>query len=831
MIEMPMMSASFYRSSHTCARHGMLLLLWCFGILAKGDSVTLAQDHPEADSFGESVRPFLNQYCLECHGSGEPEGGFRVDNLPVDVPDGSDLGHWIAIADRVTRGEMPPEGHEPRPAPAETNQFVAKLNSRIRDWQSQLMAQQGPVSFHRLSRAEYANTVNDLLGVAIRVDGPGGLVADDQFQGLQRIGSVMSMSPSHIERYYSVASRIVNEAFPEVLPEPGRWHRTAVDLAGGEPVYNRQRLDDVREAGLSPKIRLDLWPGQVVGIRHPEGEPLSAGIYRFSLRVSGLVSADGIPPHLVFRDEQRDCVLFECDVVAPEDEPVEVGFTCHLPEGPVHISICNQVLGPPILTRISQTNRRPFLKFQPGDIPWQIPLMDPSGLPVCPCVIVDSAEWEGPLVSDEVAALRHRFFPDSWSDSKSIDSALDRFLTAAFRRPASLEEVEGLAELYQAEVSRGESPLSAYKSCLTAVLCSARFVFLIEGSPVREGTELDSWELAARLSYFLWGTMPDTRLAESARQNRLADPNTLSREVDRMMSDSRSSRWTEAFATQWLQLDRVGSFPPDTGLYPEYDSHLERSMIRESREFLTRVFRDNLPVSDLLDSNWTMVNARLARHYGIEGIEGDHFRLVPLGKNGHRGGLLTQAGILSLTSDGTRHRPVHRGVWILETIVGESVPPPPANVEPIAPNPVDSDKSTFRSKLEAHLANADCASCHRKIDPLGLAFENYDAIGRWRERELVPTGTGPDPLVDSSGALADGRVFLDASGLRNLLAQDIDRFARVFVSRLTSFAIRRTLTAEDDEELQRIVSGLRETDYRLQDIVRAIILSPLFRMR
>jgi hypothetical protein len=273
---------------------------------------------------------------------------------------------------------------------------------------------------------------------------------------------------------------------------------------------------------------------------------------------------------------------------------------------------------------------------------------------------------------------------------------------------------------------------------------------------------------AGRLSYFLWSSLPDEDLTAAARSGALSSPDGLAAQVDRMLADPKIERFLESFPRQWLQLYRVGMFQPDPVLYPDYDPWLERSMVLETTAYFREVFQENLPLGQLLDSDWTMLNPRLAIHYGVPIPEQPALERVTLTPESHRGGILTQAATLSLTSDGTRHRPVHRGAWVSEAIFARTPPPPPPNVEPLEPVPSDKPKATIREQLAAHSTNATCASCHAKIDPLGLAFDNFDAVGRWRTHERIEGGTGDDPPVDASGTLPDGRTFAGWEGGKDL---------------------------------------------------------------
>ena len=272
-------------------------------------------------------------------------------------------------------------------------------------------------------------------------------------------------------------------------------------------------------------------------------------------------------------------------------------------------------------------------------------------------------------------------------------------------------------------------------------------------------------------------------------------------------------------------------FPPDKGLYPAYDDWLEASMQAEPVEYFREMFAENLPIEAFLHSDWTMANPRLCDFYGLPEPESSEFRRVALAPEQHRGGLLTMGAVLGLTSDGTRHRPVHRGVWVSETLFNKTPPPPPANVDPIEPVPPTGNKITIRQRIEAHAKNASCAACHRTIDPLGLAFDQYDAIGQWRTREKVPTGMGEDPLVDASGSLPDGRSFANADDFKKLLIEDRDRFAHAFVEHLCTYALRRVLTVDDRESVQNIVEQAKINDYRMIDIIRAVATSDLLQKR
>ena len=343
--------------------------------------------------------------------------------------------------------------------------------------------------------------------------------------------------------------------------------------------------------------------------------------------------------------------------------------------------------------------------------------------------------------------------------------------------------------------------------------------------------QVTDYELASRLSYFLWSTMPDQRLLDLARAGKLHEIATLHAEVRRMLADAKAAEFAESFPHQWLQLRRVGMFAPDKVLYPDYDEALEKSMIAETTGFFGDVLKRNASLREFLDSDWTMMNERLAIHYDIDRVHGNAMQRVALRPDEHRGGLLTQAAILSLTSDGTRHRPVHRGVWMLDAIIGKPAPPPPANVPALNTPAPDAKKTTVREKLEQHRADPNCTACHRKIDPLGVAFDNYDAIGRWRTVEAVPSGIGEDPKLDPSGELYDGRKFSDAYGLKKILIEDADKFATAFTEKLATYALRRGMTFADRTALRKVTAQSKPDGYRIASLIESLVLSEIFQRR
>ncbi|MCY2984019.1 MAG: DUF1592 domain-containing protein [Planctomycetota bacterium] len=803
----------------------------------------------------ETFEAFLEKYCVRCHGPQKEEGDIRIDRLSRDFKAGLDSHHWAEALDNINSGAMPPK-KEPQPTQDEIAAFVLSLDSLLKDGRAARMAARPAVTHYRLSRKEYQNTVYDLLGVRYDPAKPGELNEDTLWHGFERIGSQLSLSPSHVDRYYRAADIVVDRAFPTASGEARIIRKTAAELRYNGGKSQQEALD---RFGIKRPLRYLVFPGRVQNALSPhwfgKTGPEHSGLYKLRLQASGIRPPGGQPAHLsIGKETSEETVngLIEFDIPAEEDSPQVYEFEVFL-EMPASLHLCvvateavDRRGGAAFRNALSSGSYMFTHSSETSLLNPNAPQMfDGKGNGIFSTVLLDWIEWEGPLVTEEEKSRRNGVLPPDDATLEMVAQHLHRFAQRAWRRPVEKDELKDYMQSYLEEREAGEKMASAYRIAMQGVLTSRNFIYLVEGDPVvRE--RLTDWELASRLSYFLWSSMPDDALLLAARNGSLGttdfqsvDSETrrteisvvLEREVDRMLKDSRANQFIDDFTRQWLQLQRVGMFPPDKKLYPGYDDWLETSMRAEPVEYFREMFAKNLPFDGFLDSDWTMANGRLCDFYGLPELKTDGFQRVSLKPEDHRGGLLTMGAVLGLTSDGTRHRPVHRGVWLSEAIFNKTPPSPPANVDPIEPIPPTGTKVTIRKRIEEHAKDASCAACHRNIDPLGLAFDQYDAIGQWRIREQVPTGVGENPLVDASGVTPDGRPFTNSVQFKQLLLEDRDRIARAFIEQLCTYSLRRVLTVDDSDDIRAIEEEAKKNDYRVKDIVRAVALSELMRKR
>jgi hypothetical protein len=544
-------------------------------------------------SFDKDLQPFLNTNCVRCHNAKKQEGEFSLDALSKDVGT-KDTPLWAEVMERINSGEMPPEDEKVRPTADQSAAIVEWIAARIREGEAVRMARRDRVSYNRLTREEYVNTMRDLIGVQYDAEDPGGLLEDPEWNGFERLGSVLTLSATHVEKYIKAAEIVLSEAYPETKIEYLEASTRASVLNEKHPHYAR-----LAKAGLLDKVRFPLTTsGELYRgsnpYRGPDARFPGPGVYEISYTVCGLKPENGPAPRIQVYEHKLDRVLFEQDVIAPEDKLTTVTFRVHFPAGGgPNIHVINKAGG----RRHPRTNagsQIPFITTAYPRAPWQMKITDQQGRPRYPILIIDSITMRGPIVTEQEQNRRIEYMAQEDGNMQQVRTGLAAMAKRAFRRPLYDNEVNSFVGIVEDEVAAGEKFRDAVKSAMTAILCSKSFLFISEGDENSDRHTLNDWEIAARLSYLLWSTMPDEELFSLAEQGKLRDREQLQRQVTRMLADPRAERFTKSFASQWLQLRKVGMFPPDKKIYPNYDQHLEKSMVGETQAFFKEVLDKGL---------------------------------------------------------------------------------------------------------------------------------------------------------------------------------------------------------------------------------------------
>jgi hypothetical protein len=764
-----------------------------------------AQDH----SLNSAVTSFVTEHCRECHGPDTAEAGLNLEKLTTTLSDTAAVERWTRIYDRVASGEMPPRDAKP-PADSDKNNFLTTLAGSL----TQADGAHRQVVLRRLNRDEYENTVGALFGIDERVAQM--LPEDGSAHGFDNIGEALSVSSELIQAYLATADVVLDATFGTAR-EPTRVEKKfplSQDVKGQIGKMFRLKEDGVAlfDSGSycpsSFRTFIARQPGtyrvRIHARAFQSDKPVTMSVH------GGDVIVGRRPKHPVgYYDLPTDRMT----VVEFEDR-IGAGDTFH-----------------PMPYGISTTRRKNAEWKGPG-------------------IIIGDIEVEGPI--DPWPPLsRKLLLGDVDPDTADIDDAraiLARILPRAFRRPTSEAELSFFVDLVTTPLDKGRPFIDSLRVGLKAILCSPSFLYLEENSLKENGEQpqIADVALASRLSYFLWSSSPDDELIRLAVAKKLSEPNVLRTQVERMLHDPRSRAFSENFTGQWLDLREIDFTEPDKTLYPEFDELLKLSMLKETHRFFDEVLDNDLSVTNFVDSDWLMLNSRLARHYGIDGVTGQEIRRVVRPAGSLRGGVLTQASVLKVTANGTNTSPVVRGVWALENIIGETVPPPPSGVPAVEPD--IRGATTIREQLDKHRNDASCAVCHRKIDPPGFALESFDPTGAQRDwyRSLgegervnkflnknanvrVRYRKGRD--VDASGETFDGKPFGNIRELKQLLLADKDQIARGLTRRILAYAIGRGLGFSDRKPVEEIVTQIRSKNYGLRSLIHQVVQSAPFRNR
>ncbi len=737
-------------------------------------------------TFADDGAPFLKRHCTGCHGTQDPESGLSLSTYADPGGEAAivrDFRTFDEVAEFVRDGTMPPET-EARPNAAEKARFLEWLSATLACADRLAPPDPGRVTMRRLNRTEYRNTVRDLLGVDYA--GVADFPADDVGYGFDNIGDVLTMPPLLIERYLTAAEEIAEIALRYEDPDNPPTH-----------FFSGAQMQTTARGGVIGSGRACATNGEVwTTVRVPR-----AGQY--ILRVVAWAQQAGPDlARLQLRAEGRVVGVHEINATQGELDTVEARVA--LTAGAVRIgaAFVNDYYAP----------KSPDPKQRDRNL------------------IIESVTLIGPIDArtGPPPETRRRLLAagEGIEDANARRIAILRALCdRAFRRPATDAEVDRLAELWKAEEgAEGSSFERGMLVSLQAVLMSPHFLFRVEAHPHPEDPawvrDLDEFALASRLSYFLWSSMPDERLFMLARSGRLHAE--LRAEAERMLGDPRSCALIRDFGSQWLETRRLATVQPDPERFPTWSADLAQSMQRETELFLAAVVREERSALEIVSASWTFVDGRLAAHYGISGVTGDDFVRTTY-PDGRRGGVLGHASVLTVSSYPTRTSPVKRGKWLLTQIVGAPTPPPPPGVGELQENGKDGANLTMREQLARHRKDPTCAVCHVRMDPLGFALENFDAVGRWRDRD-GETGE----IIDPSGSLPDGRALSGPEDLREALLAD-DAFIDNLTHQLLTYALGRGPLPSDADVVSTIVEHARPRGHRLSDLVLGVATSVPFR--
>lgn len=758
---------------------------------------------------------WLDEHCTECHNDDDLAGGLSLVGFKEDdIAIGRNLDTWEKILRKTSAGEMPPPNRE-QPSSQSRSEFTQWLMSSL-DERAAANPNPGRATLRRLNRAEYANAVRDLL--ALEVDVSQQLPTDDSGYGFDNIADVLSVSPTLLERYMSVAGRISRLAVgrgaskPHVtsytVPKDGSvlnqgipsWYERVsddlpLDSRGGAVFDYYAPYDAVYEIGAYLNANTNNEVDRMPELKVSHRVPLTAGAHKIGVTFGRQLLLDESVQTL-----HNDVDYVWMPVKPPEQLPVMFvvdGVTVGRTTAPSYF----------MSKRFSQANfPRDVLQID-VDGPYDLagPGDTPSRAKIFQCRPSSPAE-EQPCAQRIVSSLARQ----------------------AWRRPVSDADIAPLMRLY-ADASAAGGFEQGIEAAIEGLLVSPSFLFLREQDPadsapgsVRPITDL---EFASRLALFLWSSLPDEELLDLAAANKLRAPGTLEKQVERMLADPRADALTKNFAGQWLYLRNLDILRPDVYLFPDFNVRLRRAMKQETELFFSSILRENRSVLTFIDADYTFLNEALAEHYGIEGVQGPAFRRVQLDPESPRRGLLGQASILTVTSYANRTSVVKRGQWILANLLASSPPPPPPDV-PALQSVVDGRKLTPREQLEMHSSNRVCAACHVRMDPLGYALENFNPIGAWRTEDEEVGGP-----IDVSARLPDGTNLDGVAGLRQVLLNRKDDFTRAFTERLMTYALGRGVEPTDGPAVRAIVRRTAADDYRVRNVIMGIVESEPFNLR
>jgi len=827
-------------------------------------SVTMPEQH----------REFFKINCIECHGEDTQEGKLRLDEISFSLDSVENAERWQKILNQLNAGDMPPEEVEQPDKTAKT-EFLDALAQTLVRARKALGDAGGKIVMRRLNRREYKNTIGDLLGIELDVRD---LPDDSGVGGFDTAGASLFMSSDQFEQYLVLGRRALDEAFArspngstQKDQRPRSEHREVEDLTklevrgvfnayylGGYKMARKWRASDrskpTSEFGLSDETEVDYrimafekyGPSYAAYLSNPLSD---TGSLLTSYSVEDVVIA--LPP-----DRPSDWDKSTSDPVSSGNYllKMRLGVTPEASEG-IHFvemgtrtsdvnfafqrsfQISGTVAEPQIIeamVSITADGPRSFVFREkrpriPGDVIF-LKAIEQNGVIPDPSLWIDWVEWEGPLPAgnDPLGRILVENVSEA-SESGRARTIIQRFATRAFRdRKPEADFVDRLVEIYETQRRADHSFEESLKEPLSAVLAAPGFLYLSEPRATVEPRDLTPLELASRLSYFLWSAPPDAELLDLARSGDLLKTEVLAQQVDRMIADQKVRELVTGFTHQWLGMDRLDFFQFNPMLYRDFDESTKAAAKEELFHTVEYLLRNQGSLRSLLKSDFVVINGLLAAYYGIEGVVGDQFRRVSLPADSPRGGLLGMAAILAMGSNGEITSPVERGAWVLRKLLNDPPPPAPPNIPQLTR--LEGELLTTRERNLAHQEEPQCASCHRKIDPIGFGLENFNAVGKWRtEDSYEKAGVGKKTWdIDPAGAFYDGPAFQDYFELRDLIATRSDDFARGFTEALIEYALGRPYGFSDEDLAASIVAHAKKNEFSMQEFVHALVASSKF---
>jgi mono/diheme cytochrome c family protein len=823
----------------------LLLNLFALACVALMLPASQAQKPAGTAAFAKSVQPFLAEHCYACHNAEQKSGGLNLQVYKATSSITENREIWELVVQKLRTGQMPPKGL-PRPAKATLEAVTRWIEQEFARADRLAKPDPGRVTARRLNRTEYNNTVRDLLGIDI--EAANDFPQDDSAHGFDNIADALSLSPTLMEKYMAAAEKISRLAVfgPELKPLTFRIEPTRPRRMEANPV----RIEE-------PPF-YTMFDYDVTGISHPGSYHLThrfpaSGEYLFRVRADGARPQGSEPQQMDLYLDGRIVQTFEVpDKVTETNErlPVFMEVRLKIPAGqhqliaafPRLFEGLSPVIGGPNPSKRPQPPPPDPEKFFPplpaNATPAQIENRKAaierfrSRKPQFGGFAIAEFEIVGPYdyVKTQSPETRQKLYTCGHLDGTHQSGCQRRMIAdlarRAFRRPVEPAEVDKLVAIASKAQQRGRSFEQAMALTVQAILVSPDFLFRIEKNRNPQSAtasyRISAHELASRLSYFLWSSMPDDELLRSADRGTLHQPAVLSAQVRRMLQDEKSRALVENFAGQWLEIRRLESVQPDRDRFPDFDDYLRHSMLRETELFFRNIIEEDRSIVDFVAGKYSFLNERLARHYGIKGVSGPEFRKVDLTGSG-RTGILTHASVLTVSSYGNRTSPVLRGKWILENLLNAPPPPPPGNV-PALDEAAIGTTGTLRQQMEQHRQNPVCSSCHAQMDPLGFSLENYNAVGAWRTQDGKFE-------IDTTGSLPDGRSLKSAEDLIKILKTERQAFAEGLTEKLLTYALGRGVEQPDRVAVKKIAANLAAREYRFSGLVLEIARSLPFQMR